>query len=906
MAEPIRTLSIVLELIDNATRKLNIVQETLSDFEGKTVAVSVTANVENITKNFNNVSQAIETTTQSGGILGRTMEKLQTVFSRVQGNLSNFKNSLVGIKQQFDDIRTGALAVQVTTGGLIFSLAHAAMKEQDLESAMRATFKESYDSMMKWVRAADDISGVTREQRMEMAMLLRSVNLSDNTIQNYAETLEAFWKNPALRFRAQSAGIMSLPELAEQIKYAQLGGGNVRPLSRLFGDEATEDILQRGRGARQLINLMNKEISKAGEGFLTAGKSLRNFTEVVNEFRSEIGSFFLPVITVILETATNILRMIKKIPGASQIIAFGLAFGFVTASIGILLGMLVNGILQFILFIELLQKVSIVSKVAAAGMVVLQGAISALNVIMATNPLLLGLLAIIGVLIILETKFKIFSKALESLKKVDWAKAIENALNKISEIVSFISEKLGIIKGFLGKITVPVLGIGAAGVGEILKFLESFLPGIFSIAKDIYSELKKKFDELKRIIGGIIPGWLTKIFETVNGFWEWIKGAWTAFTSWFRIPWAEEKKGEEEIAVPRGLTPEEELAFNLQKYNLEEAQGLMGGVPAEEIMGVPGKRAPFEGKFGQYAFKNPQGVVRTGKELSEEQLLSGLWSPISMVDEFGGFVRKLSEEEVQNILTELENLRKAQPPRPVPSKKEEIVEEKPIIHIPPPSTSATSWETEKEAYEAGKTAKQAPSDIVSPEVSEEKRKAYYEGRQEAGAEIIVPGSAPKGGMTWEEAQKQQASQGQALPQKEKEEEKEPPKKEKKEWFVIAEAPPLQTGGEILKSGKAIVHKGEEVISEEQKNAYTRYTIPSILKDIEQIKKDIITAKVYTVPTPGPGTMPVVSGGTLTPPIININAPLIETAHIASHMDLDLIKRDLIKWLRFEIRSALKS
>ncbi|HOK03411.1 MAG TPA: hypothetical protein PLN03_13075, partial [Spirochaetota bacterium] len=90
-------------------------------------------------------------------------------------------------------------------------------------------------------------------------------------------------------------------------------------------------------------------------------------------------------------------------------------------------------------------------------------------------------------------------------------------------------------------------------------------------------------------------------------------------------------------------------------------------------------------------------------------------------------------------------------------------------------------------------------------------------------------------------------------------------------------------------------------------AYIKYTIPEILREIDQIKKDLLAAKAYSVGAGlAPGTMPVVSGGPLAPSTVIINAPLIENAHIASHMDLEQVKAELVRWLRFEIRSALKS
>jgi len=936
--DTVRSLSIVLELIDNASKKLKEVQETIASVEGQEVVVGVTADTSAAVSNITEVADASKGATKASDVFKKAVESLKGAFASVSSSLGSFKGHLKNLKKSFDEVKTSILGIQVAAGGLIFTTAKAAMEEEQLAEAMRSAFKDSYDSMMAWVAAADNVTGVMRPQRMEMALLMQQAGMSTDKIKEYSEVLEAFWRNPALRYRAQAAGIGSLTELAEQVKFAEMGGGRAGGLTRLFGKENVEEIIQDGHGAKKVISLMNKEIEKMGGYSATTSKRVREFTEIVAEFQSEIGAVLLPTISLVLETLTSIIRIIKQIPGAKEFIGFGAVFLFIASTLGVVAMAVVNGILQLIAFIELLQKINIVSKVASAGMFLLRAAVFALNTAMATNPILLGLMAIAAILIALELKFKIFSRALEALKKVDWAKVIEGALKKVSAIVDFLLEKLKAIKEAFGKIGgirsfLTFASPGMAMLSLPLKFLEEVMPEAISIVRGIYNEIKKRFDEFRRIVGNLIPGWLVKIFEMVNGLWEWIKGAWNAFTSWFKIPWAEEKQAGTGGAVPRGLTPEEELKLNASQYRLEEAQGLMGGVPAPEVAGMEGKKYAFGGKYTQYAFRNPQGVIRTGKELSEEQLLSGLWAPATLVDEYGGFVRDLTEEEIKRIKEELENAKKEaeQPPKP----KEPPKEEKTEYHLPAPPGSASSWKTPEEAAKAARERTQAPSDI--PSQPKEIQDAWSGGRQKKGEEsgLIEPGSAPAGGMGISEAtggkytdtdesggaKRPSESSAPAEGETEKPEpsdESEPPKKEKKKWRLSWEgladtaikfglgAPGAQEGGQVLRTGRAIIHEGEEVIPAESKRAYIKYTIPEILREIDQIKGALGDLRVTANGVPILPEAAHYGAGTAPPTNIIINAPLIEHAHLASHMDLDNVKAELIKFLRFEIRSALKS
>jgi len=972
MAETVRSLSIVLELIDNATRKLKEVQAQINAIESTEAAVAITADTSAAISGLQDVAAASEQTKQHAGALQKAMETLKSAFTSVGNSLDGFKGKLQTLQKGLNEVKSAMLGAQMASAGLIFTTARAAMQEEELAAAMRAAFKDSAGGMMEWVAAADKMTGVMRPQRMEMALLLQQAGLSNEKIIEYSETLEKFWSNPALRYRAQAAGISSVVDLAEQLKFAQMGGGRAYALAKLFGKENIEDVIQYGHGANKVISLMNRSLDEVGGTAATTGKRWRGFSEVLQEFQSEIGSVLLPAITNVLIVLTEIVKVIKAIPGAREFVAYGAVFVFIASSIGLLLTALVSTAAKLITFLELLSKFPGIAKIAVSALSLIRAAIMAMTAAMAANPILLAIMLIVAALIILETKFGLVSKAIDRLKKIEWVKLISAAFEQLSKLLDWIISKLGGITALFGKLgggskmlfaAAAVSPIAGAGMFS-MKFLEEFFPQALGTVRGFFEEVKQHLNEIKKFVSGLIPGWLSKLFEMISGLVDWLKGAWAALASWLHLPWAEEKSKTTGTAVPRALTPEEQLALNATQYNLEEAQGLMGGVPATGIAEMPGKVAAFGGAYKQYAFKNPQGVVRTGAELSEEQLLSGLWTPVSLVDEQGGFVRPLSEEEIKRIQEELQKKREAQ----APPKKPKEEKKEPVYHIPPvpPSKSAAGW-TPEEAAKQGKKLTQPPSDL--PQASPEAQQAYYEERQKRGEEsgLIEPGSAPAGGMGISEAtggkytdtdesggakrpsessapaggmgiseatggkytdtdesggaKRPSESSAPAEGETEKPEpsdESEPPKKEKKKrrlsWEGLADtaikfglgAPGAQEGGQVLRTGRAIIHEGEEVIPAESKRAYIKYTIPEILREIDQIKGALGDLRVTANGVPILPEAAHYGAGTAPPTNIIINAPLIEHAHLASHMDLDNVKAELIKFLRFEIRSALKS
>jgi len=105
---------------------------------------------------------------------------------------------------------------------------------------------------------------------------------------------------------------------------------------------------------------------------------------------------------------------------------------------------------------------------------------------------------------------------------------------------------------------------------------------------------------------------------------------------------------------------------------------------------------------------------------------------------------------------------------------------------------------------------------------------------------------------------------------------------------------FKEGGIIGGTGKAVVHRGEEVISEEDRAAIREGTIPSILEGIDSL--------VYRL-----------NGRTLQPlpstaePVVNLNfyAPIVKVDKMSSEIDLYKIKSDLVSFLRKEVKSAMK-
>jgi len=68
---------------------------------------------------------------------------------------------------------------------------------------------------------------------------------------------------------------------------------------------------------------MNRSLDEVGGTAATTGKRWRGFSEVLQEFQSEIGSVLLPAITNVLIVLTEIVKVIKAIPGAREFVAYG-------------------------------------------------------------------------------------------------------------------------------------------------------------------------------------------------------------------------------------------------------------------------------------------------------------------------------------------------------------------------------------------------------------------------------------------------------------------------------------------------------------------------------------------------------------------------------------------------------
>jgi len=686
-----RALTYILELIDNATQPLLEVSGLASKLNNTVSNVSVNANVSGASKSLynlaglgeevgNKLSKAGEQASQAGAKIKEVWDPatqsiitLKVEVEKTTTQLDRLKNSLNGVTSAVGQYKAQLIGIQVATGGILTMTVKAAAEEERLAGAVTAVFGDSSEKVLEWAEAAKNITGATAKERMEMALLFKEMGQGADKSMKSAETVEKFWRNTALRQRAQAAGITSKEQLAQEIRMAEVGG-RTYGLRRIFGKEAMENISEYG-GAEKVLSLMNKEIEKTGKTGMDTQKAMGDFHEVVGELADEIGKTLLPTVTALFQTLTKIVIVLKDIPGVPQIIALGAAFAFLTAGAILTFGTIAHGILSIIGLLEAVKKLSIMTKIHtamtyawAAAQAVANGitrvltasigflgnAFKALKAVMMANPWIAAFTILLAVVIALEAKFHIFEKIFEKLSKIDWAGKLAGGLEYVSKLWGGLTGKIKSI-GSMAKpimaVTMPGITIMAGLLKSIFSlakpFIEAATPAI-NYLKDIYNIIKEKFEAAIKYIKDIVPDWLKSIFEAIGNFVTWMIEKIGILLSILGIKEKTPKEIAEE-AETAGMTPEERLAYNQTRYAIEQASGGERGLPAVGAGNLAGWVPAFGGKYEATTFKSSRypGEERLGKDLTEAQLMTGEWTPTVGEDEFKAFIenqKKMQEE----------------------------------------------------------------------------------------------------------------------------------------------------------------------------------------------------------------------------------------------------------------------
>jgi len=318
-----RSLTYILELIDNATKPLKDASKIADDLDKSISKVTVSADTSGATKSLSTlagvgeevgsklqkagdqaaqagarIKEVWDPATQSIIRLREEAEKTETQLDKLKGGLNNVTSAIGGYK-------TELLAIQVATGGLLTMSIKSAAEEERLAGAVKAVFGDSAEEVLKWADAANQVTGAIDDERMEMALLFKEMGQGTDESMRSAEVVEKFWRNTALRQRAQAAGITSRQQLTQEIRMAEVGG-RTYGLRRILGKEAMENIGEYG-GAEKVLSLLNKEVEKTGATGMDAQKAMGDFREVVTELADEIGTVLLPPITAIFQILTKVI-----------------------------------------------------------------------------------------------------------------------------------------------------------------------------------------------------------------------------------------------------------------------------------------------------------------------------------------------------------------------------------------------------------------------------------------------------------------------------------------------------------------------------------------------------------------------------------------------------------------------
>ena len=626
------------------------------------------------------------------------------------------------------------------------------------------------------------------------------------------------------------------------------------------------------------------------------------------------------------------------------------------------------------------------SGVLSGAVGVLTGALQVMKAAMLSNPLTAAFVILLGVLILLETKFHIFSNLFKSLEKVDWAgkwaSSVEYLTGLWDGLIDGVSWVKGLVSGGLGalsklgggNIALGGLTVAMPGIGIMVGLLKSLLElgfGSFIKIKDIYDEVRNSFS---RALGhlGIVSDWLNTIFDfldnswkTVSEFYIWLKGIFvksinyiinginslitginallTAFKIGFQIPLIELIKDEKETKDKDGKEVVESdaarhkriLEENLQAYNIDQAAGGQLGTPAVGAGEVPGYQPAFGGEFAGYNFESSRypGLTRTGKELTEEQMMSGEWTPKNTVDEFGGFAGELSQAQIDAFNAKIAAAK-------IDAAKIEIKADNVNVEEKKSSSSGTIPKVgalNAQALVDDLTGNIPEADLsgVKGETHEEKVAQAKANIEESGKKELsnVPGYNAIAGLFGGGVAQSSSSSESGKSSSSSESKKEPssapkgtPTGEKVGSTNIVsggssgsggmkapdtfeapssdfESPTFDSGGRVGKTGKATVHEGEEVISEEDKAAVKIGIIPSVLQGIDAISTRLRAAESTPTAAPVAAAPPtVIREGDKT---VNMYGPFVSVGKIDNRIDLDRMQTDLIKFLRGEIKSAMK-
>lgn len=929
------------------------------------------------------------------------MGPLQAAATRVSSAVDNFKGKLLGI--------------EAAASVFVYSSISAAAEVERLENTIKAGFGEGAEGILKWAEAGGKLTGVTNESRMAMALLFQQAKMGNEQIMTSTELVEKYWKNKALRGKLQTAGIGSKEALAEQIKNVEIGGGRAFGLKQIWGKDALDDVIQNGHGAKKVLTLMQKDLEKTADTSDDTLSAQADLSEAWGEFTEEAGKGLLGPMTKIFKLLTGVIQLIQSIPGGATVAGLGAGLTFVAVSAVFLAGMLANAVLSIQALIgagtlaTMMTRSFALANYLAAGasgvlsgaVGVLTGALQVMKVAMLSNPLTAAFVILLGVLILLETKFHIFSNLFKTLEKVDWAgkwaSSVEYLTGLWDGLIDRVSWLKGLVSGGLGALSkigggnvamgglmVAIPGIGIMiGLLKLMygafKYLLDLTGGSTQFLKDIYNELRKQFEKALSFLGSLIPDWLKNLTAGIDGFYNWLKTSWDKLLKVFGI-----RKKEEEVigTLPEAesgpMTDEQKKAMlhqNATEYAIQQAAGSAYGMPAIGAGDLEGWQAAFGGKFKDQTFASSryEGEHRSGRDLTEEQLLTGEWTPETGGSEFTRFIeseraarakkaesegRKPQEEEYTSVFDEIlvwlkdiyqiitdfyhgvlqklgiekpiegdelkqalynalegepetKNLAQAQKDWLVKYALGEDLGGQNATEISRPyATSITELQKRDmrqlaEDLRSGKASApprpttSSPDNLLSAKSPQEIASSIRVSPISGEPEIPLREKTP-------EERLREASSGsttalqETLPLLPVAGAPAPAEREKGLGEKVYDSlmrlsnyvPSFDTGGAVTETGIATVHEGEEVANKEQVGV-----IAGLMDTIEQVKSTGPTAQTAPV---APAT--VIRQGDKT---VNMYGPFVTVGKIDSRIDIDRMQNDLIKFLRAEIKSAVK-
>lgn len=560
---PIRDLTILLQIIDKASRVLDPILTKMDAVDGTEIEIGVNmdpgqaaaqasafeSSLESLQSASDRVSKTLEKAAEAEQKEGKeaeaagkkTKESGQAAdqasghFHKLQQYVDGASQKFSNLKDHLDGVKTRLLAIQGAILGIAAISVYSSAKTETLVEELRGLKGEAYATpLLEWAEQSKGLAWSSKKQRLAIAADLSELGYNPTEVSNYGQEIEKYFFTKAAMLKRQGVG--SAEDLAKDIASAEKTG-NVRAIERLFSagaisDQklsrevdrlranyekfafATDEVVKK----QALHNLVMKELIKTNQSFTGQATTLEQKLDVLQSkwgsLLSSIGDSLRPAVTKVVDGLILVIDTIESVPHHDKILIFlGLLVAVITT--------LISWIFILAPALEALSWVLGLSGAAGAATAfggaigtligLLGGAATALGGVAVAGaaaitpllPIIIVLAAIAAIIYLLYTRTTLLQDGFALLQ--EFAGRASAAILKLWSTVS------GGLRG--NKADLQEIGTW------IRNFLEGLIPGwlsdLFAQAQSIYREAMRWFDR--------IMGWWNDFLKKVTEVYDKIK-----------------------------------------------------------------------------------------------------------------------------------------------------------------------------------------------------------------------------------------------------------------------------------------------------------------------------------------------------------------------------------------------